>query len=63
MTEQKAHRHAEAIAHSIGITIYVVGTCEGDFLPVQQPPEDCEIITTYAPPDSVGRQFDSEDVR
>ena len=47
----------------MSITIYVVRTCEGDFLPVQQPPEDCEIITTYAPPDSVGRQFDSEDVR
>jgi hypothetical protein len=62
MTEQEAHRYAEAIAHGMGITLYVVRTREGDFQPVQRPPEDCEIIATFAPPDSVhdGRQSDRD---
>jgi len=29
MTEQVAHRHAEALAHGMGITFYVVRTREG----------------------------------
>jgi hypothetical protein len=41
MTEQEAHRHAEALAYGMGITIYVVRTRDGDVLPVQQPSEDC----------------------
>ena len=62
MTEQEAPRHAEALAHGMGIIIYVVRTRGGDFQPVQKPPEDCEIIATFAPPDSVhdGRQFDRD---
>jgi hypothetical protein len=49
----------------MGITIYVVCTRKGDFQLVQQPPDDCEIIATFAPPDSVrdGRQFDGDDMR
>ena len=60
MTEQAAHRHAEGLAHGMGITFYVVRTREGDFLPVQQPSEDCKIIAAVEPPDSApdGRQFD-----
>jgi hypothetical protein len=62
MTEQEAHRYADALAHGMGITIYVVCTRKGDFRPAQQPPEDCEIIATFAPADSVrdGRQFDRD---
>ena len=62
MTEQVAHRHAEALAHGMGITFYVVRTREGDFIPVQLPPEDCKIIATVEPPDSEreGRQFDRD---
>jgi hypothetical protein len=62
MTEEQARRHAEAVAHSMGITFYVVRTPEGDFLAVQQPSDDCEIIATVSPPGSVhdGPQFDRE---
>jgi hypothetical protein len=44
----------------MGITFYVVRNPEGDFLTVQNPPDDCEIIATATPPDSV--QPDNEDL-
>jgi len=50
MIEQEAPRQAEAVAFGMGITIYVVRSREGDFLPVQEPPDDCEIVATVAPP-------------
>jgi hypothetical protein len=31
--EEEAHRQAEAVALGMGITIYVVRSREGDFLP------------------------------
>jgi hypothetical protein len=44
------------------ITFYVVRIREGEFLPVQQPSEDCKIIATVEPPDSEreGRQSDRD---
>jgi len=53
MTEDQALSHAEALAHSMGITFYVIRSTEGDFLPVQLPPDDCEIVATYTPPGGV----------
>jgi hypothetical protein len=50
MIEDEALRHAEALAHTMGISFYVVRNREGDFLPVQEPPEDCEIVATVVPP-------------
>jgi hypothetical protein len=50
MTEEEARRHAEGLALSMGITFHVVRTREGDFLPVQTPPDDCEIAGTFGPP-------------
>jgi len=44
----------------MGITFYVVRNPEGDFLAVQNPTHDCEIIATVTPPDSV--QPDNEDL-
>ena len=42
MTKEKAHRQAEAVA--MGITFYVVQRPEGDFLPVQEPPDDAKSL-------------------
>jgi hypothetical protein len=53
MTEEGAHHYAHALAQGMGITFYVVRSREGAFLPVQIPSEDCEILATVAPPDSV----------
>jgi len=50
MTEEQASVNAEALAISMGITFYVVRTREGDYLAVQTPPDDCEIVATIAPP-------------
>ena len=50
MTEEEARRHAKPVAQGMGITIYVVRRREGDFLPVQEPPDDCEIVATVTPP-------------
>ncbi len=62
MTEEQACRHAEALAFGMGITFYVVRTGEGDFEPVQLPPDDCEIVATAEPPHSPHEspQFDRE---
>jgi hypothetical protein len=35
MTEERARHYAEALAHSMGITFYVVRSREGRFLTVQ----------------------------
>ena len=51
MTQDEALVHAEGLALSIGITFYVVRTRDGDFLPVQLPPDDCQIIATVEPPE------------
>ena len=50
MTEEQARSHAEALTISMGITFYAVRDREGDFLAVQTPPDDCEIVATIAPP-------------
>lgn len=62
MIENEARRHADALAHAMGITFYVVRNREGDFAPVQEPPDDCEIVATVTPPASVHEtpQFDRE---
>jgi hypothetical protein len=62
MTEHEARRQAEAVADAMGITLYVVRNREGDFQPVQDPPNDCEIVATVAPPASVHEtpHFDRE---
>jgi len=49
MTEDEARRHAEDFAHGMGITFYVVRRPEGDLLPVQEPPDDYEIVATVTP--------------
>ena len=59
MTEDEAHRQAEAVAQGIDITIYVVRNADGEFLPVHVVPDDCEIIATVTPPDGV--KSDSDD--
>jgi hypothetical protein len=43
----------------MGITFHVVRTRLGDFLPVQTPLEDCEIVGTFGPP-AASAGFDSE---
>jgi hypothetical protein len=50
MTEEQARAQAEALAISMGITFFVVRSREGDFLPVQMPPNDCEILAAIDPP-------------
>jgi hypothetical protein len=60
MIEEYARRSAERVAFAMGITFYVVRNPEGDFLAVQNPTHDCEIIATVTPPDSV--QPDNEDL-
>ena len=50
MTEQQARSHAEALAIGVGITFYVVRNSEGDFLAVQTPSDDHQVIATFDPP-------------
>jgi hypothetical protein len=50
MTDEQAHRQAEALAIGMGITFYVVRNREGDFLAVQTPSDDHEVVATIAPP-------------
>ena len=50
MTEEKARYYAEALAQSMGITFYVVRSREGEFLPVQLPSGNCEVLATVTPP-------------
>ena len=65
MTEERACYYAKALAHSMGITFYVVRSREGRLLAVQIPSDDCEILATVAPPRSVRdiRQFRREHAR
>jgi hypothetical protein len=48
MTEDEAHRQAEALAQGMGITFYVVRNSEGQFLPVHVVPDDCEHSNDHA---------------
>jgi len=59
MTEERACYYAKALAHSMGITFYLVRSREGRFLAVQIPSDDCEIRATVMPSDRVddGAQF------
>ena len=50
MMEEQAHANAEALAIAMGITFYVVRSSEGDFLAVQTPAEEHEIVATIEPP-------------
>ena len=59
MTEEQARRHAEALAFGMGITFYVVRSRDGDFLPVQLPSDDCEILATFEPRSSVGLESEN----
>jgi len=52
MTEDQARSQAEALAIGMGITFYVVRSAEGEFMPVQLPPDDCEILAIITPPSS-----------
>jgi hypothetical protein len=49
MTEDEAHRQAEALAQGMDITVYVARNADGEFLPVHVLPDDCEIIATVTP--------------
>ena len=53
MTEDKARHYAKVVADVVGITFYVVRSGEGGFIPVQIPPNGCEIIATVSPPSTV----------
>ena len=50
MTEEQATVNAEALAISMGITFYVVRDREGDFLAVQTPSDEREIVATIDAP-------------
>ena len=65
MTEKRACYYAKALAHSMGITFYLVRSREGRFLAVQIPSDDCEILATVMPPGSVdeGAQSRREQTR
>jgi hypothetical protein len=52
MTEEKARSHAETLALAMGITFYVVRSREGQFQPVQIPPQDGDVVATVDPPSS-----------
>ena len=49
MTQEQARAQAEALAISMGITFYVVRSREGDFSPVQMPPDGGEILAAINP--------------
>jgi hypothetical protein len=53
MTEEKARHYAKALAEGIGIIFYVVRSRERGFVPVQIPSDDCKILATINPPNSV----------
>ena len=50
MTEDEAHRQAEALAQAMGITVYVVRNSDGEFLPAHVVPDGYEIIARVPPP-------------
>ena len=53
MTEERACYYAKGLARSMGITFYVVRSREGLFMAVSNTIADCEIVATFAPPESV----------
>ena len=53
MTEERTRYYATALAHSMGITFYVVRSREGRFPTVQTPFDDCEVLVTVMPTDDV----------
>ena len=65
MTEERARHYAKALAHSMGVTFYLVRSREGRFLAVQIPSDGCEVLATVTPPNSVneGPRFRREQVR
>ena len=65
MIEERARHYAEALAHSMGITFYVVCSRAGRFLTVQIPSDDCEVLATVTPPDGANEdpQFLRQQVR
>ena len=50
MTEDQAHANAEALAIAMGIAFYVVRSNEGEFLAIQTPADEHEIVATIEPP-------------
>jgi hypothetical protein len=52
MSEEAAHRTAQALALGMGITFHVVRSSQGRFLAVQIPSDDCQILATVTPPES-----------
>ena len=65
MTEERARYYAKALARSMGVTFYGVRSRQGRFMAVQIPSDDCEILSTAAPPSSANEspQFGGEQVR
>ena len=55
MTEERACHYAKALAHNMDTTFYAVRSRGGRFLAVQIPSDDCEILATVMPPDSVNK--------
>jgi hypothetical protein len=53
MTEDEAHRQAEALAEGMGIIFYVVRNSHGEFLPAHVLPDGYEIIERVPPPGGV----------
>jgi hypothetical protein len=49
MTKERAGYYAKKLALSMGITFYVVRSCEGRFFAVQVPSDDCEILAIEPP--------------
>jgi hypothetical protein len=52
-SEERTRYYATALAHSMGITLYVVRCRQGRFLTVQTPSDDCEVLVTVTPTDDV----------
>jgi hypothetical protein len=53
MTEERARHYAKVLARGIGTTFYAVRSREGQFLAVQIPSSDCEILATVKPASGV----------
>ena len=65
MTEERACYYGKALAHSMGITFYMVRSREGRFLTVQIPSDDCEVLAAVTPSDGANEdpQFLRQQVR
>jgi hypothetical protein len=64
MTEERARHYSEALAHSMGVTFYLVRSREGRFLAVQIPSHGCEVLAMAMPSNIVdeGPRFGREQV-